>query len=1307
MASGLDVKTLSIIPLNGKNYPTWKVQCRMALMRDGVWGIVAKTEVSPGSEKPEDLAKFVARRDRALATIVLSVDPSLLYLLGDPQDPAVVWEKLANQFQKKTWANKLALRRKLYSLRLKDGESVQKHVKEMTEIFDELAVIDDPITEEDRVVHLLASLPESYDVLVTALEANVEVPKMETVTERLLHEERKLKVRSESETNDGMKAMLTNKQPKGKGPKCYRCGKFGHIKRNCRELSTLKPDGQKGDFKEHKAYNAADSRQVDSCSDSDEVGLMVNHAFSSLNGRTNVWIIDSGATCHMCNDANLFVKLHNLEKPEEVTLGDGHVVKATGRGVVKINIESPNTQKGKSCVLQDVLYVPSLSYNLVSVSKATKSGKTVKFNEEGCHILDESQKLIVIAKRIGNLYYLNCVNSHAANPTVGNSNVRSKEVTWHKRFGHLGVQNLQKLAKENLVDGYDYDKSKDIDFCESCMEGKHHRSKFPVNESGRAKEPLDLVHSDVCGKMSTKSLSGTEYFLTFIDDYTHYVWVYVLKHKDEVFSKFLEWKALVEKSSGKKVKVFRTDNGGEYTSTKFENYLKKEGITHQLTVPKTPEQNGVAERMNRTLVESVRSMLADAKLPHKFWAETLSTAVYLRNRSPTVAVKGKTPFEAWTGRKPNVKHLRVFGCEAYAHVPKDERKKLDSKARKCILLGYGAETKGYRLYDQKRARVFHSRDVQFNESSQETEVVKEQEPKQNTHVELDFPEFEKPIADEEPVVNEEPELQVPRRSDRDRRPPAYYGEWATAASYSQNEPRTVKEALSSPQKAKWVKAMEKEMESLKTNEVWDLVELPENRKAIGSKWVFRVKTDANGTVETHKARLVAQGFSQSFGDDYDETFSPVARFESVRTVIALAAQHGLKLHQMDVTTAFLNGDLEEEVYMKQPEGFIEKEKEHLVCRLRRSLYGLKQSPRCWNSVLDRKLKSMGFVQTIGDPCIYVKEENGDIFVIAVYVDDMILAGKSDEKINEVKQALSELFQMKDMGELHYFLGVKVIQKPELKEVWIGQEAYTKSVLERFGMDNSKPVNTPVNPRKKLKKAADDSPRVDQVNYQCAVGHLLYLSTKTRPDIAYAVSDVARFSADPTEEHWAAVKRIMRYLNGTRDMGLLYDGTGSKTTSCVGYSDADWAGDLDDRKSTSGYVFQISNAAVSWRSKKQPCVALSTAEAEYMALASATQEAVWLRQLLSDLKNKPTGPTLILEDNQAAICMAKNAQYHGRAKHIDIKYHFIREHVANAAVKLQYCRTEEMIADIFTKGLGAVQFVKLRKMLGVSSMKKNI
>ena len=414
------------------------------------------------------------------------------------------------------------------------------------------------------------------------------------------------------------------------------------------------------------------------------------------------------------------------------------------------------------------------------------------------------------------------------------------------------------------MNGLNFNVSKEISFCESCTEGKHHRSQFPTSGAKRSEEVLGLVHTDVCGKINVKSLSGGEYFLTFIDDKTRYVWVYILKRKDQVFEKFREWKALVENSIGQKLKALRSDNGGEYTSIEFEKYLKTEGVRHELTVPKTPEQNGVSERMNRTLVESVRSMLSDAKLPHSYWAEALSTAAYVRNRSPTKAVQDMTPFEALTGEKPDVKHLRAFGCTAYAHVAKDERHKLDSKTRKCIFLGYGTETKGYRLYEPKRAKVFYSRDVVFNESSRH-EVERELDNQEESHVELDYEDGE----DNEDVTieNEVPvQDQVPRRSTRERRRPEYYVERASSAtSNSWNEPANLQEALASDDKEKWKEATVKEMESLNTNDVWDLVELPENRKAVGSKWGLKVKTDANGSVERYKARLVAQGFSQKYG----------------------------------------------------------------------------------------------------------------------------------------------------------------------------------------------------------------------------------------------------------------------------------------------------------------------------------------------------------------------------------------------------------------------------------------------------------
>ena len=491
--------------------------------------------------------------------------------------------------------------------------------------------------------------------------------------------------------------------------------------------------------------------------------------------------------------------------------------------------------------------------------------------------------------------------------------------------------------------------------------------------------------------------------------------------------------------------------------------------------------------------------------------------------------------------------------------------------------------------------------------------------------------------------------------------------------------------------------METEIKSLKENDVWELAELPKGKKTVGSKWVYKVKTGADGSVERYKARLVAQGYTQKYGTDYNETFCPVVRLESLRALIALSVQFGLQLHQVDVTTAFLNGELEEEVYMQQPKGFIRKGEEHLVCKLKKSIYGLKQSPRCWNTALDEQLKEMGFVQSTSDPCIYA-DEGGDSFFIGVYVDDIVLAGSNLERIRNVKEILSQKFDIKDMGKLHYFLGIEVLQKQKTGDIWIGQSNYTENLLKKCNMQDSKPVSTPADASQKLVNAADGEECVKQQQYQSIVGSLLYLSVSSRPDITYSVSTLAKFSSQPNKQHWTALKRVLRYLKGTVHYGITYTRKSSK--ECVGYSDADWAGDLDDRKSTSGYLFQVSGGAVTWRSKKQSCVALSTAEAEYMALSSAAQEAVWLRQLMAELGQPPETATTIFEDNQSPIAMTKNPQFHGRAKHIAIKYHFIREQVSNGMIELKYCPTNQMLADMFTKALSREQFSKLRSQAGI-------
>ena len=1218
MAEG---KQVNICALNGTNYPTWKIQCQMVLIREGLWGIVNKTEECPNQGTEADkYAKYQKRRDRALATIVLAVDPSLLYLIGDPEDPAVVWEQLTRQFQKKTWANKLCLRKRLYSMKLAEGGSMKDHVKNMTEIFRELAVVAEPVSEEDQVVHLLASLPDSYDVLVTAMESGAEtVPPLETVTEKLLREEQKLREREGAD--DGRKILVSqnNPNPKKKLFPCHYCGKLGHFKKECRK------------FAQAQAAEKGKPKRSQGKKQSNQDAMLISHALSARSSRN--WVVDSGATCHMSNDRSLFAEMRELPSSEKVTLGDGHDLEATGEGTVNLEMLLPDGNS-RSCALQKVLFVPKLAYNLVSVSRATQSGKTVKFDSTGCTFVNSENEVTAFATKQGSLFYLEvCRNSACA--------AKGEDRLWHRRYGHLSEESLKKLVRGEMVNRLDYDVSGGVGICESCIGGKQCKSSFSLSTT-QTSEPLELVHSDLCGKMGKKSLGGAEYFLTFLDDKTHYTWVYALKTKDQVYSKFKEWKAEVETRTGKRIKTLRTDNGGEYTSKEFQAHLKACGIRHELTIPKTPEQNGVAERLNRTLVEMTRAMLLDSKLPQSFWAEAVSTAAYLRNRSPTSAVEGMTPHEAWYGCKPGVEHLRVFGSTAYVHTPKDSRGKLDSKTSKCILVGYGSVQKGYRLYNREAQKILHSRDVKFDEGEKVTQqVVLEEEaeaPTRKVDTLVESLDEEESDTEEERVAETEP-----RKSSRERRPTDFYGQRVNLSMHA--EPTTLEEARSSPEKQEWNQAMEKEMKSLKDNDVWELTALPPGKKAIGSKWVYKVKTGGDGSIERYKARLVAQGFNQKYGSDYDETFCPVVRQESLRTLIALSTQNGLLLHQVDVTTAFLNGTLEEEVYMRQPKGFIRSGEENLVCKLSKSIYGLKQSPRCWNSTLDAQLGKMGFKQTKSDPCIYVSTTGRDPFYIGVYVDDMVMAGKDEASLQKVKDELGTKFEIKDLGKLKYFLGMTIVQNQEEQSTWMGQPDYTTKLLEKHGMSECKPVATPVDPGTHLTTLNEKEEVVDQQQYQSVVGSLMYLSVCTRPDIAYAVGTLARYSSKPGRSHWTAVKRVLRYLKGTTNHGIVFRGGASG--NIVGYSDADWAGDREDRKSTSGYLFQIAGGPISWRSKKQDTVALSTAEAEYVALSSAAQETVWLRRLISELNNPPDGPTTILEDNQSAMAMAKNPQFHGR------------------------------------------------------------
>jgi len=680
-----------IVPLNDHNYATWKVQVKMALMREELFCIVSGNEDIPADPNSTEYKRFVKRRDKALSIIVLAIEPKLLYLIGDPVDPTEVWNKLRSTFQRKTWANKLRLRRRLYSLKLKTGDNLQHHLKTLIELFEELSVVGDAVEEEDRVIILLASLPDSFSTMVTALEALDSVPTWEIVTERLRHEDAKQLGQSKTDNS----AALTVKTSK-KTVKCYECGKLGHIRRNCR------------------VWLAKSSKANCAAVPAEENVILCASAMPALNhGVRNPWILDSGASQHMCRENSYFSSLTNFDVPKHVVIGDGRTLEAVAYGKVDLKLRLPNKQS-KLCTLDNVLLVPNLSANLISISKVAENGNKVEFAASNCKVFNVKNSLIAAGIRIGKLYYLCHDNDYQSDSAMFASD--DKAMMWHKRFGHIGFDNLKKLIDNKLVRGItDNVEFKSNFFCENCVAGKITRQPFPKHNHRRSK-PLELIHSDICGPITPSSLGGGKYILTFIDDCTRFLWTYILAAKNETFGKFKEFKLSVENQLGCKIKILRTDNGGEYVSNMFESFLRNEGIKHEKTVPKTPQQNGVSERMNRTLIEVVRCMLSDAKLDKSFWAEAVTTATYVRNRCPAVALGNTTPYEALFNRKPNVNYFRTFGCICYPHIPKDERSKLDDKAKCCVFLGYSDQSKAYRVYDVKTKKIIISRDVVFHES---------------------------------------------------------------------------------------------------------------------------------------------------------------------------------------------------------------------------------------------------------------------------------------------------------------------------------------------------------------------------------------------------------------------------------------------------------------------------------------------------------------------------------------------------------------------------------------------------------------
>lgn len=897
---------------------------------------------------------------------------------------------------------------------------------------------------------------------------------------------------------------------------------------------------------------------------------------------------------------------------------------------------------------------------------------------------------------------------------------------WHRRFGHRDTEAVKKIVQRDLGSGLKIDQCNVKSVCGSCCEGKMSRESFPKASSSRASAVGDLVHTDLGGPIEVPTARGSRFYMSMVDDYSRYTIIYLIRNKSDAEDRIREYCALVKTQFDHYPKVIRSDGGGEYGSNSLKKYFDDHGIVHHRTAPYSPQQNGVAERKNRYLVEMMRCMLADSNMDKVFWGEAISTANYLQNRLPSSSV-ASTPYELWHRKKPSYEHLRVFGSEAFVHIPKEKRRKLDKKAKKLVFVGYADGQKAYRFVNLETKGITISRDAKFLEHGEDKNVQKPkpttsggvvvlplestspppplEEPNANDDsVNLDVSQYDSATDDDlvdEPSFHGFPLDEVARRSTRATKgiAPVRLIEEAYTAGTSEAamEPRNLKEALACETRAEWRSAMKSELESHEENSTWDaLVELPAGRKVVGCRWVFKLKRDAAGEVTKHKARLVAQGYSQQFGEDYDQVFAPVTSHVTLRMLLALASKIKMTLRHFDIKTAYLYGDLDQELFMRQPPGYEVKGKEHWVCRLKKSIYGLKQSARCWNQKLHSVLVKMGFQQSGADQCLYTKNVKEKKVYILVYVDDMMVGCVDEVIIDSVYQALTGHFDMTDLGQVSYFLGLEI--KRENGDYSVSLEGYIDKLIRKFGLSDAKVAKTPMD--EGFLKVQDTSESfLDQTQYRSLVGGLLYLSVCARPDIAVSTGILGRKVSAPTEACWVAAKRVVRYLKATKHWRLVYNGSGG---GLIGYSDADWAGDAKSRKSTTGYVFCYAGGAVSWASRKQASVTLSSMESEYVALSEATQELVWLRRLMDDMGERVEGPVKMKEDNQSCIRFVNSDRTNRRSKHIETKEHFVKQQCVSGLIALEYCPTEDMVADVFTKPLGTTKQRKFSGMLGLST-----
>ena len=1340
------------------DWPLWKRKMRDILdYHEGALEVIDGKMVKPepldegatADVRKEHKAKAdIFRKANSYAKTLISsaVADSVYQKIMDKESAKEAWDALKLLYEASSQDQLFKICTDFFAFGWCHDDDVSTHTAKLSSLFNELnmglrAKNQNPLPDLLLVCKALQILPQKFENFRSGwmLLSKDSEKGFEDLVHQLCMFERNFKT-TESETTEALQLRrgTSRQQDRRKNDLCHYCKKTGHFIRQCAKWIA---DGRPR--KSEKVLHEVQPGRV---------ALTLSHEVCEIAADATRWWIDNGATQHVTHCAEFFVEFRKFEDTHKVKAAGGELLQAIGKGTIQVR-----TDGGRELSLSDVWYVPKVSRNLFSVLAAHDKCEKSKFTSSATECAFELDGRVIFKgnrRKCGTLYEAGFTPVSPRSEVNFNSSSGSQLQLYHERFGHQDKRHVKDLMERELGISVKLERS----LCEPCVYGKSHRLKFGRRKT--SEKPGQLISADIVGPFDV-SFKQHRFVVIFKDDFTKFKYGFFLAKKSEVPTVLTEVIAHAS-NLGHKILEFLSDNGGEFDSKEVRCILAKAGITQRLTAPFCPEENGGSERENRTIVEMARTLKyanPEVVFPKAIWEELVGASIYILNRTGKSWVQGYTPYELWMGKKPRIKHLRVIGCTCYPHVPHQKRLKMDKKALKGYLVGYDGD-ECYRVYMGTREghKVIRARDVEFDERLSGCGIQVKLPLKDHQSGEQDFEDsrdMEKTAVPQQDSEKDESREQTKKSDNQEGRGqakaenpdqgkaessseesepsaggnspvkdaasgalnwgkaflrnslslkrPAYLDDYATLVELFQlyEAPQTYSEAINSDKSAEWKKAMDSEMASLKENDTWDVVELPKGAKAIACKWVYRVKETQDGQIERYKARVVIKGFSQRYGLDYRETFSPVAKLTTIRSILGVATNEGLCLGQFDVTTAFLYGDLEEDfdIYMQSPEGY--ENPGGKVCKLKRSLYGLKQAPRRWNVRFITYIKKLGLVESEADPCLFIRETENEKLLLAIYVDDGLLAASNESTLRACLEGLRLQFKITSK-DASYFLGLEI--KRESDRIRISQAPQARKILERYNFAGCKPVTTPmispVEAEKEGPELSEGQPApAAGFPFRQAVGAIMYLMLGSRPDLAYSIGVLSRKLENPDENDIRMLKRVLRYIAGTIDFGITYTRTGTAAV-LEAYSDSDYGGCFQTGRSTSGIVVKYAGGAISWMSQRQTSVATSTTEAEIVAASEAAKEAVWLRRLFKEIARLDATPTVFV-DNAAAVKLSHNPEFHRRTKHISLRHFYIRERVVDKELEVQQISTENQVADLLTKVLLRVRHQYLCKLLGMS------